>query len=394
MRVLHVIPAVAARYGGPSSAVVGMCRALRDVGVETLVATTDADGPSRLDVPYGRPVDRDGVPMIFFRRALSEAFKWSGGLSRWLSRHVADFDAVHVHAVFSHSSIAAGRAARRHAVPYIVRPLGTLDPWSLERRPVEKRALLRLGVRSLIDGAAAMHYTSADEMRLAERAVSPRAAGVVIPIGIDDAYFQRMAPSTGNDTPYVLSLSRLDPKKGLDVLIEAFHSCAATLPDGRARLIIAGDGDPAMVERLRALASAGPGKSRVDFVGWVSGARKLELVRGASVFALTSHQENFGISVAEAMAAGAPALVTPGVNLGADIERAAAGWVVPQNARAVSAALVQALSDRAEREKRGAHARELAEAFRWTRVAEALGALYEGVARPRAADTAARVMVH
>src|SRR5689334_14855658 len=99
MRVLHVIPAVAARYGGPSAAIVPMCRALIEQGVDTTIATTDADGLERLAVTVGSMTSWQGVPAIFFHRTISESFKYSIGLSAWLRQHVADFDVVHIHAV-------------------------------------------------------------------------------------------------------------------------------------------------------------------------------------------------------------------------------------------------------------------------------------------------------
>src|SRR5258706_3915050 len=105
MRVLHVIPAVAPRYGGPSGAVISMCRAVGDAGVETLLASTDADGPRRLDVPLGIETAHEGVPAIFFRRQWSEAFKVSLPLAGWLRENTPRFDVVHIHAVFNHSCI-------------------------------------------------------------------------------------------------------------------------------------------------------------------------------------------------------------------------------------------------------------------------------------------------
>ena len=112
MRVLHVIPAVAPRYGGPSEAVLGFCRALRAAGVQAEIATTNADGPGVLPVPLRERVRHADVPTTFFPR-YGEAFKFSPGLSRWLRRHINDFDVVHVHAIYSHSSIAAGSVCRR-----------------------------------------------------------------------------------------------------------------------------------------------------------------------------------------------------------------------------------------------------------------------------------------
>src|SRR5438477_2112901 len=145
MDVLHVIPAVAPRYGGPSQAVVGMGRALTEHGVRVLVATTDADGPDRLPVQLGVPVDWQGVPAIVFRRQFSEAFKYSRPFAAWLGQHVGEFRVVHIHAVFSHSCLAAARACQRRGVPYVVRPLGSLDPWSLHQKPLRKQLLWRFG---------------------------------------------------------------------------------------------------------------------------------------------------------------------------------------------------------------------------------------------------------
>src|SRR5687768_7405033 len=105
MKVLHVIPSVAARYGGPSRAVVEMCAALYGQGIETLIASTDADGDKRLEVELGKPTTFQGVPAIFFTRQWTESYKYSHPLAVWLDEHVADFEVVHIHAVFSHSSI-------------------------------------------------------------------------------------------------------------------------------------------------------------------------------------------------------------------------------------------------------------------------------------------------
>src|SRR3712207_1350973 len=108
MRVLHVIPSVSHRDGGPSQAVFGMTNALQGLGVEVQIATTNADGCVRLDIPLNRVILSRDVPTIFFQRQWGTSFKFSATLARWLHCHVADFDAVHIHAVFNHSSLAAG----------------------------------------------------------------------------------------------------------------------------------------------------------------------------------------------------------------------------------------------------------------------------------------------
>jgi glycosyltransferase involved in cell wall biosynthesis len=384
VKILHVIPALAPRYGGPSAAAIGMCRALGEAGVGTLMATTDADGSHRLPVPLGEPTTFEGVDVVFFRRRLGEAFKWAVGMRAWLDAHVREFDLVHVHAVFSHTSIAAGGACRKAGVPYMVRPLGTLDPWSLARKPKRKAWLLRMGGRDLLTGAAAMHYTTNEEGRLAESAVPRLPAGVVVPIGIDDGLFAPLSLSPRQEShPYVLFLGRLDEKKCTDVLLRAFHDVAADARLDGWRLVVAGDGTPAYVAGLKALGAHGASADRIVFRGWVNGPEKVALLAGAGLFALPSHQENFGISVVEAMAAGVPVVVSPGVNLAPDIASANAGWVADRDPAVLANALRAAMEDDTERRRRGAAAREFAERFRWPLVAGQLKSMYESLSVPQ-----------
>jgi glycosyltransferase involved in cell wall biosynthesis len=365
-----------------------MCRSLQSAGLDTLVATTDADGPERLDVSTDGESRFDGIRVRFFSRQASESFKWSRPLGRWLGEHAPEFDVVHVHAVFSHSSIAAGSACRARGVPYLVRPLGTLDPWSLKRHAWRKRLLLRVAVRSLLSGASAIHYTSDEEARLAEGAVPGLPRRAVVPLGVDEELFADPPATFGDDSPYILALSRLDPKKGIEVLIDAFHHLAALDTRCRWSLVVAGDGDPAYVRRLRSIAEVGAGSSRITFKGWVAGADRVKLLRGASLFALPSYQENFGIAMVEALAAGVPAMVAPGVNLGGEIEAAGAGWVISRDRTVWSHSLLAILSDDHERRARAKRARAYATRFRWPTVAASLSSLYEELTAHRVAARA------
>jgi glycosyltransferase involved in cell wall biosynthesis len=389
MRILHVIPAIAPRYGGPSRAVVDMCQALTRLGFDTLVATTDADGAhGRLPVAVGRPTDHRGVSVVFFGRQVGEAFKYSAPLARWVTSHVRRFDVVHIHGVFSHACLVAGRACRRGRVPYVVRPLGSLDPWSLRQKRWRKRLLWQLGVRRMIDGAAVIHYTTAEERRLAERALAGR-RGVVIPLGVDDEVFwgdvepgrfRRRYPSLG-EAPYVLVLSRLHPKKGLESLVQAFLALGSDERFRRWRLVVAGNGEPAYAARLQDLVEALRGADRVLFAGWVDGPDRVAAYRDAALAVLPSLQENFALSAAEAMASGLPVIVSERVNLAEDIWRARAGWVTGLGPAALQSVLRTAMGDDEERKARGEAGRALASArFTWPVVARQLGDLYRMVA--------------
>ena len=388
VRVLHVIPALASRYGGPSAATFGICRALASSGVETVVASTDADGPSRLDVPIGRIETYHDVPVIFFPRQFSESLKYSSALAHWLRTHVHEFDLAHVHAVFSHSTLAAGQACRAAGVPYIVRPLGTLDPWSLSRHRGRKQLMLMLGLKRVLADASAIHYTAVAEQSLAERELPWLPRGYVSPLGVNDELFVTSDESPGTRPLEVLSVSRLDDKKGVDVLIEAFHMLTEDDALADWRLTIGGDGSPDYLAQLRTSAERGPAGHRITFCGWLDDRERRQRMRSASLFALPSHQENFGIALVEAMACGLPAVVSPGVNLGDELAAAGAGWVVERRPQALADTLGRAMRDADERTARGVKAALFARRFRWDQVTHGLQAMYESVLRnPRPGPT-------
>ena len=115
MKILHVIPTVAAGYGGPSQAIFEMCRALRGQGIDVLIATTDGDVKGRLEVRLEEELEHNGVRTIFFKRVWGSRFGYSPALKRWLDSNVDRFDAVHIHAVFSHPCLAAARSCQRRS---------------------------------------------------------------------------------------------------------------------------------------------------------------------------------------------------------------------------------------------------------------------------------------
>lgn len=375
MRVLHVIPAVAPRYGGPSEAAIRMVEALRAEGVDALLAATDADGPGRLPVATHTVSVHCGAKTIFFPRLPGESLKLSPALARWLRRNASGFDVLHVHSVFSHPSLVAGAAARAASVPYVVRPLGQLDRWSLSQHAFRKRLFLAAGGRRFLEGAAALHWTDASE---AAAVPDPGwcTQGFVVPLGVNDGLFDEQPVVSRRRV--VLFLSRLHPKKNVEGLVDAF--LAAGEPGAGWRLVVAGEGEESYVRELRRRAEGGIAEGRVEFVGWLEGEKKVIALREASFLALPSHQENFGIAVAEAMAAGTPVVVTEGVALAREISRVGAGWVVREGQEGLREVLSEAMSSEAELRRRGEAARMLAaKEYRWAAVAESLVREYEAI---------------
>ena len=153
LRVLHVIPSASPVHGGPTEAIFGISRALASKGIDVHVATTDDNGIDRLDVPLGKPVNHDNATFWYFKRQ-TRFYTISLGLTRWLSRHIKEYDLVHIHALFSYSSTPAAYWATKHHVPYIVRPLGTLKEWARrERRSVLKKISFSLTEKRILSRA-------------------------------------------------------------------------------------------------------------------------------------------------------------------------------------------------------------------------------------------------
>jgi glycosyltransferase involved in cell wall biosynthesis len=328
-----------------------LASALSREGVETHVATTNDNGLATLRVPCGVPVFEDGVTYWYFPRQ-ARLYTFSRPLGAWLARHVADFDAVHIHALFSYSAVSAAYWARRRGIPYIVRPLGTLNEWGMKnRRRWMKKWSFRLLESRMIEHAALVHYTSDQERLEAEKLQRGPTSAAIIPNAVaktpDISHAGRFLTRFPQlqDRRILLFLSRFDEVKGLDLLMRAFAEVRQQMP--RVSLVLAGDGQPAFVSGLKAEAIRLGIERDVVWPGFLDGDLKQAALADADVFVLPSYSENFGIAVAEAMAAGLPVVVSNQVGIHRDIQQARAGIVVPCDVASIAAALVQLLDDAA-----------------------------------------------
>jgi glycosyltransferase involved in cell wall biosynthesis len=370
-----------------------MARGLVQAGLEVHVAATDDNGHGRLRVPHGVPVVEDGVTYRYFRRQ-TRFYTSSWPLSRWLARHVHDYDLIHIHALFSFASVAAAYWAARAGVPYVVRPLGTLNRWGMEhRRPWLKRLSFALIERRILRGAARIHYVSEQE-RIEAARLSPSPRAIVVPLGVDTSSFARLPPrgwlrarAPHLDGRFILLfLSRLDHKKGVDLLLEAFEKIRRKRPD--VALIIGGSGAPAFEAALRYQAERSGVSEHVWWAGFLSGEEKLAALADADVYVLPSHSENFGVTVVEAMACGLPVTISDQVAIHREVSEVGAGVVVALEPGAVADAIAQLANDPAHRLALGARARALAHSrFSMKAMTAGLVEMYSTVAAGRATSS-------
>lgn len=387
MKVLHIIPSVSPVRGGPSLAAIEMVKILNFKGVEASIITTNDHGDRQLNIQTKDWTSYQGAPVHFFPRyspkisAIRE-FSYSSELTYWLWNNIHHYDMLHVHAIFSFPSTVAMVIANHKQVPYIVRPLGQLCHWSLNQQAFKKKTYLRLIEKNNLKNSQGVHFTAISEQYEAS-SLGINAPSFVVPHGLytpaklsDASTKLRSHLQLSTKVPIITFLSRLHPKKGLEILISTL-SC---LKDYPFLFLIAGTGDLDYENHLKSLIQEYELSDRTHFLGFVEGETKNLLLQGSDLFALTSHSENFGIAVLEALAAGVPALVTPGVALSQLIQQHQFGYVTPLEKTAIANALLQCLQKPEEAKQMGERAREfIQENYTWDKIATELIEVYQAI---------------
>ncbi len=329
MKILRSIHTVNPALGGPIESVkqssILLARRGHEVEIISLDAPTD---PWVSDCP---------VPVHALGPGRGN-YGYAPRFSRWVRERNARYDAIIVQGLWQYNGFGVRQALRGSPTPYFVFPHGMLDPWFKRTYPLKhlkKLLYWTCAEYRVLRDAAAVLFTSEEERRLARESFSlyqcnevvvnyGTAAPEIDPAAAQEDFFESFPQLRGRR--FLLFLGRLHEKKGCELLIEAFAAARKSAPADRSLdLVIAGPcADEEYHERLRRMAS---GVSGIVFTGMLSGSRKWGALSGADAFILPSHQENFGIAVAEALACGTPVLISNKVNIWREIDAAGAGYV-------------------------------------------------------------------
>jgi len=326
MRLLHLVRTLNPEKGGPSESVRMFVLAHQRAGNEVEVATLDA--PGEFDTALNCEVHCCGPGW--------GTYGYSPRLPQWLRANRSRFDGAIVNAVWQFHGVAA-RQALAGRMPYAVFAHGMLDPYFMRRYPtkhLKKLAYWTLEECRNLNQAAAVCFTSEEEKKNAAVGFPFRRFNrIVIPYGttgpLGDPIELRQAFSSAYpdlaDRRFLLFLGRIHPKKGCDILLDAFaHTAPADF-----ELVIAGPDEMGLLPKLKAQAVKLGIESRVHWTGMLSGQVKWGAYFTAQAFILPSHQENFGISVADALSCGLIPLISDKVNIAAEIAGDGAGLMEP-----------------------------------------------------------------
>lgn len=395
LKILQIIPSISLVYGGPSQMIRGLSAALaqqpKDAVAQVTVITTDSNGDvdeAPLDVPLGEPVWQDGYEIIYFRCSPFRRYKFSSDLLRWLWANAHHYDIAHIHALFSPVSSTAATVCRWRKLPYLMRPLGTLDPADLEKKKQIKKVYASLLERPNLAGAEAIHFTTELESKVSER-FGVTTPDVVIPLGVALPDLPAREPAQAAirerfnippERPIVLFMSRIDPKKGFDLLLPALEQLHRQNSPFHFLLCGANPQDRDYETSIRKQIETSDWAEWATLNGFVSGELKAQILSAADLFVLPSYYENFGIAVAEAMAANIPVVISDQVHIWPTVQQDEAGWVVSTTVDSLTDSLAAALAAPAVRSQRGQNAQRCAlENYSWDAIAGRMTSTYQQI---------------
>ncbi|MBN1914261.1 MAG: glycosyltransferase [Candidatus Omnitrophica bacterium] len=351
MKILFVMPTLSGASGGPAQAVVQACRELKKQGVSVTIATTFLkDSSEAWEIG-----NSSGVEVIGFKRNIHttfiEQFAFSFGLKKWLKGHIRDFDLVHIHYLFTFSSTIAGFYCHRYKVPYVLSTDGMLSPFCLKQSAFKKKVYFSLFERNNLKNAAAIQFTSEQEM------LSAQVSGMsnkyhVIPNGLKLKQFSgidaqkglfRMEYPACAGKKIVLFMGRIHPIKGLDILIPALKQVFSRRKD--FIFVLAGSGNKDYERRIRRLLTDAGLAGISILTGFADERLKTKLLADSDIFVLSSYHENFGMAAAEALSCAMPVVISNKVDIHKLVEQYSCGIVTEMDPLKLSLALERLLSD-------------------------------------------------
>ena len=382
MRIVHLIESLDDSYGGPAKSVPYLAHYSSFSGSNTIMLSCKATENDHNEV-----ISVKNLHWETFQTYGPRKLRYSPDLRRRLielAQESSKPQVFHVHNQWNYVPFIADKISRKYGIPLIVSVRGSLFPWSLEQGKLRKKAAWHLFQKSLLQNAAAIHTTSSAERSALEQLgfsenVFQISNGIelntseVVPPNLSEAKALLGLPKSKR---YVLFLSRLHKKKGIELLLDAW----AKLKTEGWELLIAGNSDDKnYLKHLHKCVDALDIEHCVKFVGFANADKKALLMAASEVFVLPSYTENFGISIAEAMYAGLPVVTTFNTPW-AEINAAGAGWCVDLQPSLIKQALGEAIAKSPSAlANMGRKAQAVSEKYDWRPLALEMNKVYADI---------------
>lgn len=322
IKILRVIESAAPSKGGPIFGIVASNPVFNAKGAEVTVITADDSNADFFNLANRKNIVGLGPSY--------SSWSFSFNIIKWLFKNCNkdNFDIALLHGVWQWPCLVAAFFLRARGIPFYLMPHGSFNDWDITsnfRKRLKKKLYYFLLERFVTSGAKNILFTSEDEMQGSIRNFNLIAAKCkVVRYGVPDVLHEKKKDVIQSKSSYLLFLSRIHPKKGIEKLLAAYSLSSIR---GKYRLYIAGTGEQSYQNMLTDQVKASGLSNDVVFLGHVDGVSKTELMTNASIFILPSYQENFGLAVAESLAVSTPVAVSKNVNIFKAVEKYRAGFV-------------------------------------------------------------------
>lgn len=362
MQIIQVVPRIANESSGPSISVPSLCRGLVRAGVNVQLMTLKPEPKNRI---FEQLVQFPTIP-FFAKLGVSPRLKAA------LRSRAEAVEIIHSNSLWMMPNIYTYLATRNRKTKLVVSPRGTLSTYALSRSKWKKRFMWYFGQGKALLRADCLHATSLDELECA-RKMGYRGPIAVIQNGVDCP--ETIDKKTQSEHRKLLFLARIHPTKGLDTLLDVWKHLEPSYPNWS--LVVAGPNKHEYALQMQQTAND-LDLDRIRFVGELNGEAKSHAYNEASLYVLPTHTENFGVSIAEALAHGIPAVVFEGAPWKGLNERGAGWWVPPGN-KSLETTLSAAMSlDAAELRKKGMAGRQwMLDEFNWSHIGRTMASVYE-----------------
>lgn len=362
MKILHTIHSAKLEGGGVIQAIIEVSSALSDRGVESEIACLDLPSISH------------AIPFKTFQLGeKNSSYGYSKKFKEWIRNHADDYHAIFIHGIWQFNSFGVFSALKKEQTPYYIFPHGMLDPYFASAFPakhIKKWIYWKCFESKVFSRAKAICFTCEEEFQLAKQSFKPfqiqpsiTGLGIKDPIqnqGVQSKEYQNQIPEMGSK-PYLLFIGRIHPKKGVDLLIRSFSQLKGekSLPKNLQLLIVGPSENRSYDQQIRQeyQAISESLRNSIHFYGMVQDSLKWSFLSNAEAMILPSHQENFGITVAESLALSIPVLISNKVNIWREVKNAEAGFVAEDTPEGTKQ-LLQEWTEYSEKEKLQVNARK------------------------------------
>lgn len=330
MNILHINASYkpAFIYGGPTMSVSMLCEQLAGAGNTVSVFTTTANGENELTVLTGKPIGIDGVKVTYFKRLTKDHTHFSPSLLIKLWKEAKNHDLVHIHAWWNLVSVLSTGIALARGVLVVVSARGTLSPYSFSNKNTGIKSLIHKLLGKPLLNKCHLHVTSEREKEAIMKLIQPKSISI-LPNLVKLPAYSLSAEKGPEPLLKLIFLSRIEEKKGLDILLTALP-----LVNVPYNLTIAGKGDAEYVKHLKQITADNHIADKINWVGFHD-ENKFDLLREHDLFILPSHDENFGNVVIESLSVGTAVLISQNVGLADYVVKNNLGWLCETSAESV-----------------------------------------------------------